>query len=348
MDAPNPINLNKPLTASATLSAGTVPVGSIIAAPAMSPLSMDEIAAVGAPTIAATASTADKLTAVARMGDIDELGKSLGAVLLAAKKYDPGVLNSGFLGMFGASIQKFKNRYSTVDAEVDALLGEVDRRVVLFRDRVKDLAGLYQDNENRYHELGDIKTILLAKVYYMEHNKPVVDPNDAMSAQHLSDWNNLIDFGRKKVDDLERARVLCQLQAPQIMQMANNSRNLSDKFTTIKSITIPQLKQGFALYILNVEQKRGAEMSKSIDDLTNETLKKNSALLGQNTVAINNALARSSVDLSTLQTLQTDLIKSIDDVAKIHADMRSRIANEAPQIEQLARGISVKLVSSKP
>ncbi len=137
--------------------------------------------------------------------------------------------------------------------------------------------------------------------------------------------------------------MLCQQQGPQIKLMQQNSGALVQKFGEIKSTTVPVLKNAFALYILNMEMEKGADFAKSIDDLTNDTLKANSAKLGMTTVKVNTALARSTIDLATLQQTQADTIKALDDVQKIRADMQTRLAAERPQLEALSQQLAQRL-----
>lgn len=303
-----------------------------------------EIGELGKSQALAVAGIADKITHVARAGDIDEVGKALNGVLMVAKEYDPSVFKGGGLfGLFKKKAQEIKNHFAHVDSQVDQLVHEADSRIALFQGRVGDLEHLYEDNEARYHELAKVIVEVEARIEWMRANPPAVDVTDSFSAQHLADWNAVADYATKRCDDLRRAQMLAQQQGPQIRLMAQNSGALVMKFSEIKTTTIPVLKNAFALYILNIEQEKGAKFAASIDDLTNATLLANAKKLGQTTVAVQTSLARSTIDLSTLQQTQADLLKSLGDVQRIRSEMQTRLAAERPQLEQLSQQLAQRL-----
>jgi uncharacterized protein YaaN involved in tellurite resistance len=106
-------------------------------------------------------------------------------------------------------------------------------------------------------------------------NPPAVDQNDPMSGQRLQDWLTVASFARKRSDDLRRAQILADQQSAQINQMKLNSSALAQKFVDIKVTTIPAMKTTFTLYVVNMEQKKGAELSDQIDATTDAAIKKN-------------------------------------------------------------------------
>lgn len=324
-----------------------MPIAQAVPGHALVPFTMEEATQLGKTTGLAVAGIADKITGVARSGDIDELGKSLGGLLMTAKQYDPSQFTKSggflkFLGL-GSKIQEIKNHFATIDSQVDTLLSETDKRISLFSGRIGDLKALYAENEQRYHEAGDAIVDIDRRTAWMEANKPAVDAGDSFSAQHLADWNAVIDYAKKRADDLRRVQVLCQQQGPQIQLMGQNSGALVMKFGEIRAMTIPVLKNAFALYILNIEQEKGAKFAEAIDDMTNQTLMANSAKLGQTTVAVQQTLSRSTIDLATLQKTQADTIKALDDVQRIRADMQTRLAAERPQLEALSQQLAQRL-----
>ena len=353
--SPTPNGVNIAIGAAALTSVAPDPVSPAapydmkVAAPVagqhLVPFTPQEAGEMGKTAGLAVAGIADKITGIARAGDIDEVGKALGGLLIAAKKYDPSSFKKGggLLGFFKVKVQELKNQFATVDSQVDQLLRETDNRIALFKGRIGDLQALYDENERRYHEVADIIADAEQRILWMEDNLPPVDASDSFSAQQLSDWKAAIDYAKKRVDDLRRVQILCQQQGPQIKLMAQNAGALVMKFGEIKTTTIPVLKNAFALYILNMEQEKGAAFATAIDDLTNETLTRNSKKLGQTTVAVQTSLARSTIDLKTLQETQADTIKALDDVQRIRAEMQTRLQQERPQLEALSQQLAQRL-----
>jgi len=177
----------------------------------------------------------------------------------------------------------------------------------------------------------------------MDANLPVVDSTNPMEANRLSDWKMASAMGRKRADDLSRLRLLFEQQAAQVDQMKINSAGLAVDMADMKSTMIPALQSTFALYIINMEQKSGAEFSKSMKERTNAAIAKNSAALGQNTTAITQAMTTSNIELSTLQGNQQAIVKSLEERERIMSEMKLRLRQEAPQLEQLSRDLASTL-----
>lgn len=348
MNGPRPIFV-KPVETTTTPPIETAPTGNLPAtvrpaSRALAPITMGEANIFGQEIAQNVGSITNKVTSVTKMGDIDEVGKGLGDLLLQARKYDPNTkFKKGWLGFFGKKVAELQNEFHTVDSAVDKLLGNVDSQIGLFRGRLGDLDALYAENERRYHELDALIPQIIERIEWMKVNEPQIDTTDAFQANTLADWRNTITYAEKRVDDLKRLQVLCQLQAPQIKMMIANANGLVQKFGELKTTTIPTMKQTFALYIMNLEAKRGAEMTRAIDDNFNDTLKRNAELLGTTTREVAQSNARSVVDFDTLVKVQSETIKTIEDVQKIRQDMKTRLQNEAPKLEQLSTEIAARL-----
>lgn len=307
-------------------------------------LTMAEIGTFGQRAQVHLATVTDKITGVAKTSDMDEVGKLLTDTIMAAKGYDPSnLLKGGFFGFFKAKGTQLQMKFDSVDDTVNRLVDQIDQRIVLFSGRIRDLEVLGEQNKGFYASLAGEITAVNERADWMEANIPEIDPSDPMTATSRQQWITVINFARKRADDLRRAQVLAQQQQAQIALMADNSGALVMKFNDIKVTTIRTLKQTFSLYILNLEQKKGAEFSEMVDDTTDEALKKNAALLGQNTVMINTALTRSNISMDALRVNQDAIVKSLEDVERIHSEMKSRLVAEAPQLEQLSGDLTRRL-----
>lgn len=318
-----------------------VPVGQ-----ALAPFTLAEVVDYGKPAAMGASSVSAKITGAARAGDIDEVGKALNALLTGAQQYDPSKLGKGgFLGFFKRKKRELDAHFNTVHQQVTNLAGDVQKHIGHFQGRIGDLEALKAENEARYHELGAAMVKANERIAWMEANPPAIDPANPMSAQHRQNWQTVIDYAKKRVDDLRRAQLLCEMQQPQIEMMQTNAGMLVMKFGEVQTTTLPQLQMGFSLYIANMEAQKGADFSKQIDDTNNDLIKKNSEQLGLTTVAVRQQMARSSVDLSTLQTVKDNLFKTMDETKRIQAELATRLAAEAPILEQQSQELAARLAA---
>lgn len=356
MPPPKPLNIGGATTPAqpsfATPVATTIPQ---TAPPSYSPpvvqstgkvtiLSLDDTSKAGQSTQLAIADATKKITAIAKTSDMDELGALLSQTLIAAKGYDPESKGgSGLFGFLKRKGEELRARYEKVDGTVTRLVGQIDQRVALFNKRVGDLGQIAIQNRTYHDSLNGEIEHLREGVAYMEANPPAVDPSDPFSAQKAQEWQTVVAWARKRADDLVRAQVVAQQQDAQINLMQQNSRALAQKFTDLKATTLPLLQQTFTLYIINMEQAKGAEMATTIDDLASKTMQENARKLGQNTVAIHTALNRSNFSIEDINANKDAVIKALDDIERIRNETKQRLATEAPQLEQASRELAERL-----
>lgn len=312
--------------------------------PGQPPLTIEQVGEIGSKAQQEIASVTSRITGVAKTSDMDAMGKLLGDTILAAKGYDPkNLFKGGLFGFVKAKSAQISMKFDNVDKSVERLVGQVEQKVQHFRQRVQDLEAMRLANEKYREELTPQIEKAIQIADWMDQNPPAVDQNDPMSGQRLQDWLTVASFARKRADDLRRAQILADQQSAQINQMKLNSSALAQKFTDIKVTTIPAMKTTFTLYVANMEQKKGAEMADSIDHLTNTAIQANADLLGKNTVAIHTSLTRSNISMESLNKNFQSIVQSLDDVKRIHAEMKQRIASEAPQLEKLSQDLTLKL-----
>lgn len=350
MSEPRGLNLGK-TAPTATATPFTPPIQAMpIAAPvvgqALVPFTLQEVIEYGKPAEMGASSVVQKINASTRAGDIDEVGKALNALLQAGHQYDPGKLRpGGFLGFFKKKKRELESHFKSVDAQVATLAQDVEKQIGHFGGRIGDLEKLSKENEARYHEIGKVMVKAEERIAWMEANPPVVDPTSTFSAQNKANWDQVISYAKKRVDDLRRTQSLCELYGPQIEMMKQNAGLLVMKFGEVKSTTLPQMQTSFSLYIINMESEKGAAFSKQIDDSNNDLIRKNADKLGVATVAVRQQMARSSIDLSTLQHAKDAFIRTMDEVKQIETETLARLAAERPLIEQMSQDLAARLNS---
>ena len=113
---------------------------------------------------------------------------------------------------------------------------------------------------------------------------------------------------------------------PMIRIIQSNNLMLVDKFYAIKNITLPAWKNQISLALSLNEQKNSVELANTIDDATNELLRRNAELLHDNSVKTARANQRAVIDVETLEYVQNTLIKTVNDVIQIQKEgMQQRV-----------------------
>ena len=142
------------------------------------------------------------------------------------------------------------------------------------------------------------------------------------------------------------ALVLMFPNLPMIRIIQSNNLMLVDKFYAIKNITLPAWKNQISLAISLQEQKNSVQLANTIDDATNELLKRNADLLHQNSVDTARANQRSVIDIETLEHVQNTLINTVNDVLQIQKEGVQKRAEAAQRLRALQDNLNHLVLES--
>lgn len=284
-----------------------------------------------------------KMLGSVKASDVDAFGEKLNALVGVAKELDPSKFKqAGIVGavrrLFGSAKEKMLAQYQSVEQRMNALISELDKSAQLQIQRVTDLEEMYAANLASHDGLGSAeeqgKEILavMEKQLAEMTEAAAAAPADTFTAQHLSDFQNKMLRLEKRVDDLGRAKYLAKLSAPQIRIMQDNARTLAEKFNDIKVTTIPAWQNTFSMYLVQLEQAKGAALANAVHDATDDAFKLQADLLRQNTQEITKAKQRSVVTIETVEHMQKQLMGAMDDMQRINDDGRRSRKDAAPKL----------------
>lgn len=346
---PPPLKIGQPTLTVVQQDAPVPAVRRVAASPSLAApyggtaLTLEAVNKVGQRSQQGIADLSSRLASTVKTSNMDELGDLLGKTLVAAKGFDPANTKGKWWGLVKRKVEEIRVGYESAESTTNRLVAEIDNRMALHRQRDNDIRQMIQANRAYHEQLTPEIEQLLARVEWMEANVPAVDPAQPMSAQRAQEWQTVCAMGRKHADDLRRAQVVSQQMDAQMQMLQQQGLMLVQKFDSFKTTTLPVLRQAFVMYIMALEQSRSAAMAESVDNLTDNTLKANAAKLGQTTAAVHGSLARSSISLDAIQAGHTAMLQALDDIERIRADMKTRLAAEAPQIEAASRELAERL-----
>ena len=279
-----------------------------------------------------------------RLGDLINTAKGLNITDLKHK----GVFGM-IKGMFASYKERFMAQYQTCAKQIERFTGELQASANQQQKRIADLERLYESNMAEHESLtvaiGDGTAV--AERLRAELDQIDTSAMDTMAAQRVFDQRALVDRLEKRVDDLKRVCMLAEQTAPQIRLMQENARLLVNKFNDIKNLTIPAWQKQFALQIILLEQEKGAKLANSIDDATNEAMRRSADLLRQNTKNINKAAQRSTVDLETLEHINKQTIGALEDARAVVEQGRQQRALTDGKLEQMRTELMASITAKK-
>lgn len=304
-----------------------------------------------------TASYTDELLNLVKNKDLDVTGQKLNAVVSVAQQLNTSSIlnkpqNSGFLGgilsKFKGAKQNFDQHFNSTKEQIDALVKEIETSQSGLKARVSTLDKMFDGVQDEYKQLGVYIAAGLLKQQQLQQDIQSLSAQeqDQQTNQQVYDLNHLANNLEKRVSDLQVLQQSAMQTLPMIRIIQSNNMMLVDKFYAIKNITLPAWKNQISLAISLHEQKNSVQLANSIDDATNDLLKRNADLLHQNSVDTAKANQRSVIDVETLEHVQNTLIKTVNDVIQIQKEGMQKREEASTRIRALQSNLQQLVISS--
>jgi uncharacterized protein YaaN involved in tellurite resistance len=306
-----------------------------------------------------TSSYTDELLNLVQNKDLDATGQKLNQVVQVAQQLNTqSILNqkqdTGFFGsliskMKGAK-QNFDQHFHSTKEQIDGLLKEIETSQSGLKMRVDTLDKMFQGVQDEYKQLGIY--IAAGKLKEQEIQQEIsfltAQPQEQTTVQKVYDLNHVVNNLEKRVSDLQVLQQSAMQTLPMIRIIQSNNLMLVDKFYAIKNITLPAWKNQISLAISLHEQKNSVQLANSIDDATNDLLKRNADLLHQNSVDTAKANQRSVIDIETLEHVQNTLIKTVNDVIQVQKEGMQKRTEATIRLRTLQENLNHLVLESNP
>ena len=320
-------------------------------------MSHNAVAEYGKNIATKTSGYTDELLNLVQNKDLDTTGQKLNQVVQVAQQLNSSsILNkkqsTGFLGgliskMKGAK-QSFDQHFNSTQEQIDVLVKEIETSQSGLKTRVDTLDKMFQGVQEEYRQLGIY--IAAGKLKEQEIQQQIAhltaQAQDQPTVQKVYDLNHLANNLEKRVSDLQVLQQSAMQTLPMIRIIQSNNLMLVDKFYAIKNITLPAWKNQISLAISLHEQKNSVQLANSIDDATNDLLRRNADLLHQNSVATAKANQRSVIDIETLEHVQNTLIKTVNDVIQVQKEGLQKRAEATTRLRALQENLNHLVIES--
>ena len=305
-----------------------------------------------------TSSYTDDLLNLVQNKDLDETGKKLNQVVTVAQQLNSGnLLNqdnkkggflSGLFNKFKGAKQSFQLQFNSTKEQIDVLVKEIETSQTGLKNRVDLLDKMYESVQEEHHTLGVYVAAgqLKQKELAQQISALTQLEQDQATVQQIYDLNHAANNLEKRVHDLQMLQQSALQTLPMIRIIQSNNLMLVDKFYAIKNITLPAWKNQISLALSLNEQKASVELANTIDDATNEMLRRNAELLHSNSVNTAKANQRSVIDVATLEHVQNTLIKTVNDVIQIQQEGMQQRVQATEKLKTLQSSLNSLVVDS--
>ena len=288
----------------------------------------------------------DSILCNVRAKDSGYVGELLGELLTNVKSFEPKSSDGGFLkklplvSSLVGKAETMMQGYEKVSVQVEKVKTSLQKARMLMMKDVTMLDTLFAKNLEYFKTLelyiraGEEKMQEMREVTLPKLRAQAAASSDPMAAQVVSDFESSVERFEKKVHDLKISKTISIQTAPQIRLIQNNDKVLIDRVQSAIYNSIPLWKNQMVIALGLANQKKVLEMQHSVNEMTNDLLKKNAEMLKIGTIETAKENERSIVDIETVRKVNDDLVTTIEETPKIQQDGRTkRRAAEAELVE---------------
>lgn len=243
--------------------------------------------------------------------------------------------------------------YTTLAAQIDKIQAGLDNQKMTLMKDIAMFDGLYDKNLEYFKQLqlyiqaGEEKIQELNQTTIPKLEAQAQVSDNPMAVQVVQDFKDAVSRFEKKVHDLKISKTIAIQTAPQIRIIQNNDKILVDRIQSAIYNTIPLWKNQMVLALGLGRQKEALEMQQAVSNTTNELLKRNAAMLKQNShdTAVENE--RSIVDIETVKQVNEDLISTIEDTLRIQQEGRQKRQEAEAELRRIEGDLKNKLLEMR-
>lgn len=297
------------------------------------------------------ADKSDKMLQEVKDSDVDYVKTQITNILKSAKSFqlDRTTHNKGFIGNLISKAkelvvdikEEMLKEYNDISTQMDRTLKEVEQTQMKIITKLDSIRELYDSNIDDYKKLDKLIIDLEEAKSFLEKNneslKSTVN-DDLLKSEEVNRNIAIINRMQRRIDFLKTHRMMTLQNAPSIAMMQENALLVIEKFTDIKTFTIPNWKKMIRQYIDNMEIKSASDLAKDVDDANNEMIKNHSIQQRNTTVQVAKQSNRMGIDISTIEEVHKNLIGALADVEEINnngAIARKDAVNKMDEMQRL-------------
>ena len=263
-----------------------------------------------------------------------------------------GILGAiaGIFDKSSGSVTALKAKFEKVETNIEGIIGTLTGHQRQLISDAQMLDGLYEQNEQFYHELtlyiiaGELKLRRLREQELPPLLAKAQETADPADAQVANDFAQLIDRFDKRVYDLKLTRMVSVQMGPQIRLMQTNDNVLAERIQSTIVNTIPLWKNQMVIALGMEHAEEALKAQKAVTDMTNDLLKSNAERLKTGTIETAREAERGIIDMETIRVANTALIDTLTEVQKIQREGQQKREEASIELGRLEKELRDKVL----
>lgn len=215
-------------------------------------------------------------------------------------------------------------KYSTIGGEVTDLYTSLKEYENTIQKRIDDMDKLAKSNEVYAKNLDQY----IALIYILRNNQKMLVDNTRIKAQsgdedaqiELPKLEQAAEVLDKRAFDLEQAKTMATVTAPQIKQTQDNNLNLIQQYHSAFINTIPALNTALVQAVTALQQNYAQQGINANKEATAALMKSNAERLAINNKFIAESSGKGLLSTEDMQGIVDTILKSVEETKSIEAN----------------------------
>ena len=288
----------------------------------------------------------DRILNTMMVSKLDDSGELLNQLEKLMKRFDrneitkdPGFFDKLFKRAKQQAEAMFK-KYQTLGGEIEKIHGQFAIIEEELKKSNRELEGLYAEDVEYYFELE--KYVVAAEIKLEEVIQTLipqcqqkVDSGDQMARMELENLVGVKELLERKIDDLEKARMVAVIAAPQIKTMQRGNNDLVAKINSAFVTTIPIFKMGIINTVSAKRQKVHSDSLNAFEDRANQMLQDVTSDIMKQSIEIAQRSGSSSIKMETIENMWDTIVSGIDEYKQVKEEQSMQRIADRKRLETL-------------
>lgn len=272
---------------------------------------------------------------------LDSLSKIAGQIEFKDLKIDQP---KGIKGLFYKAEDALKARvakYQSIGGEVSTLFGSLKAYEDTIQKRIDDMDTLAKANLAYTKNLDQY----IALVYVLRNRqedtinglKSKASGGDQDAQVELSNAMSVAEVLDKRAFDLEQAKAMAIVNAPQIAQTQSNNYNLIQQYHAAFINTIPALQTALTQAITALQQNYAQQGINAQKEATAKLMKENAERLGVNNKFIAESAGKPMISTEDMQEIVNTIVASVKETKAIEENNRKAREDSRVKMEEIIK-----------
>jgi uncharacterized protein YaaN involved in tellurite resistance len=277
----------------------------------------------------------------------ESIAKSLIEIKTQADEISPNKfdLNPGFFGKLiakitgNSSVNKYATKFASTKDIIQSIVESLDYSII----KLKEDNAILEQDKARFRKASDSLKKEIQLLFVID--KKIEEQAEKEQNEEIKNFllEEVLFNVRNHLQDIQQTYVASQQGVAALNILIKNNKELIRGVERTKRATIPVISIGFTIATGLASQKKILDLTNDINNMTSDTMVRNSQMIKEQGASIQKQAASSTLDIEKITQSMNDLMSAIDDVENFKRNALPDMKESVNKLQELSNIIDNKI-----